>query len=158
MADERTELDFLVRRFSAALFAKLLAAEEKHGWKGAWHKDDWGDQVAAELLRHVGKGDPLDVAAYCAFAWHHGWPTNGGHGAGDAIEILAIINALRAGEGDSVTILCDNPDFNDQPDRAILCNGDWTGWQDWRFAADTLVDCLRAAQTALFAHRQAAAE
>lgn len=27
------------------------------------------------LAEHVAKGDPRDVAAYCAFAWHHGWST-----------------------------------------------------------------------------------
>jgi hypothetical protein len=27
-------------------------------------------------MRHVHKGDPRDVAAYCAFLWHHGETTN----------------------------------------------------------------------------------
>lgn len=63
----------------------------------------------------------------------------------DAAEIIALIDKLRFDEGDSVTILCDNPDFNGQPDRVIVVNGAWTDWQDRRFGADTLVQALRAA-------------
>jgi hypothetical protein len=60
-------------------------------------------------------------------------------------EIVALIDQLRSNEGDSVTILCDNPDFNGLPDRVIVVNGAWTNWQDRRFGADTLVQALRAA-------------
>lgn len=48
-------------------------------------------------------------------------------------EHLANLEFLRAYEGDSVTLLCDNPDG--PPDRAIECNGEWTGWQDRRFSS-----------------------
>jgi hypothetical protein len=58
-----------------------------------------------------------------------------------------MIDLLRAEEGDSVTILCDNPDFNGQPNCAVICNGDWTGWNDRRFAADTVLDALAMAMT-----------
>lgn len=60
-------------------------------------------------------------------------------------EIVRLINVLRADEGDSVEILCDNPDFNGQPNCAIVCCGDWTGWLHKRFAADTLLDALSMA-------------
>jgi hypothetical protein len=30
-----------------------------------------------ELLQHVLKGDPIDVAAYAAFMWRRGWKTTG---------------------------------------------------------------------------------
>lgn len=63
------------------------------------------------------------------------------------VEIVRLINVLRADEGDSVTILCDNPDFNGQPNCAIICNGDWTDWVDRRFAADTVLDALSMAMT-----------
>lgn len=62
-------------------------------------------------------------------------------------EIVRLIDVLRADEGDSVMICCDNPDFNGQPNCAIICNGDWTGWVDRRFAADTLLDTLSMAMT-----------
>src|ERR1700723_3484040 len=54
-------------------------------------------------------------------------------------ETVRLINFQRADDGDSVTILCNNPDFNGQPNCAIVCNGDWTGWVDKRFAADTVL-------------------
>lgn len=60
-------------------------------------------------------------------------------------EIVRLIDLLREREGNSVTILCDNPDFNGQPNCAVICNGDWTDWQDKRFAQDTILDALSAA-------------
>lgn len=65
----------------------------------------------------------------------------------NAEEIVRLIDELRADEGDSVTIMCDNPDFNGQPNCAIECCGDWTGWLHKRFAADTLLDTLSMAAT-----------
>ncbi len=69
-------IDDLVDRFAVALKAKLRAAEAKRGWEGAWAIPDWEEGCRTDLLRHVGKGDPVDVAAYAAFCWHHGWPTS----------------------------------------------------------------------------------
>ncbi|WP_233623967.1 hypothetical protein [Burkholderia vietnamiensis] len=61
----------LVRRFARALANKLLSAQRKYGYSDNWMRDDWADECRAELMRHVHKGDPRDVAAYCAFLWHH---------------------------------------------------------------------------------------
>jgi hypothetical protein len=63
----------LVSRFSAALLDKLRAAEKKYGYNDAWSRSDWREDLNAHLHKHMAKGDPRDVAAYCAFAWHHGW-------------------------------------------------------------------------------------
>ena len=60
-------------------------------------------------------------------------------------NIRKFIDFLRADEGNSVTLLCDNPDFNGQPNCAVECNGYWTNWQDRRFAADTLEGALELA-------------
>lgn len=38
-----------------------------------WMANDWVDEVRMQVRLHVQKGDPRDVAVYCAFAWHHGW-------------------------------------------------------------------------------------
>jgi len=65
----------LVRRFSEALAAKLAAAEKKYGYSDGWRSPDWMDECRAKLLEHVAKGDPRDVAAYCAFLWHRGEKT-----------------------------------------------------------------------------------
>lgn len=65
----------LVDRFAASLKEKLAAAEKKYGYSDHWAKPDWLDECRAKLLEHVAKGDPRDVAAYCAFLWHHGEST-----------------------------------------------------------------------------------
>ena len=66
-------LEDLVQRFSAALLAKLKLARENR--RNGWEQPDWEDACQRGLLRHIEKGDPRDVAAYCAFMWHHGWIT-----------------------------------------------------------------------------------
>lgn len=65
----------LVRRFSQALAEKLAAAEAKYGYSDGWAFPDWMDECRAKLMEHIAKGDPRDVAAYCAFLWHHGAST-----------------------------------------------------------------------------------
>lgn len=66
----------LVRRFAAALLEKLTAAEQKYGYTDGWASPDWMDECRQKLLEHVTKGDPRDVATYCAFLWHHGASTS----------------------------------------------------------------------------------
>jgi hypothetical protein len=69
-------LDDLVQRFSVALLEKLKTAREKYGFRGElWRETDWEKDCQQNLLSHLAKGDPRDVAAYCAFMWHHGWST-----------------------------------------------------------------------------------
>jgi hypothetical protein len=65
-----------------------------------------------------------------------------------ANEIWGIIADLTEGEGNTVTVLCPNPDFNGQPNYAIECCGDWTDWQDRRFAHDSRIECFRMAWAA----------
>lgn len=60
-------------------------------------------------------------------------------------NIRKFIDFLRADEGDSVTLLCDNLDFNGQPNCAVECNGYWTSWHDKRFIGDTLEAALKLA-------------
>jgi hypothetical protein len=69
-------LEDLVRHFSAALLEKLKVAREKYGYADeGWQHSDWRAHCRSQLLHHLEKGDPRDVAAYCAFMWHHGWRT-----------------------------------------------------------------------------------
>lgn len=65
----------LVLVFASAMAVKLHKAQKKYGYDNSWMDTDWKDQCQRDLIAHVTKGDPLDVAAYAAFAWHHGWPT-----------------------------------------------------------------------------------
>jgi hypothetical protein len=71
-ADLHQDTAALVARFAVALGEKLHAAEVKYGYSDGWARPDWMDECRAHLIEHVHKGDPRDVAAYCAFLWHHG--------------------------------------------------------------------------------------
>ncbi len=70
---EADDLEGLVARFSKRLLAKLKLA--RANGRSGWGRDDWEEQCQQGLLRHLAKGDPRDVAAYCAFMDHHGWIT-----------------------------------------------------------------------------------
>lgn len=72
LSDDTVEL---VASFTTALMAKLNKAQQKHGFTSEWKYDNWEDKCRRDFCDHVFKGDPLDVAAYCAFMWFHGWST-----------------------------------------------------------------------------------
>lgn len=65
------------------------------------------------------------------------------------VEFNRLLSRLRDGEGSSVTLLCDNPDFNGQPNNAIEVCGEWTDWKDVRFTGDTLNAAVLSAYTAM---------
>ncbi len=85
----------LVKRFMVELAWKLRAAQIKYGYGDGWLQDNWMDECRAKLREHVDKGDPRDVAAYCAFLWHHGEPTSTPPAAPDkAVEQGAVADAV----------------------------------------------------------------
>lgn len=61
----------LVASFAVALAAKLRKAEIKHGYSDHWRDSRNVPGMRKDMYEHLIKGDPLDVAAYCAFLWHH---------------------------------------------------------------------------------------
>jgi len=63
----------LVRTFATALAWKLRKAEMKYGYADSWRESDWSEECRGKMMGHIAKGDPLDVAAYCAFMWWHQW-------------------------------------------------------------------------------------
>lgn len=65
----------LVTDFCTALTEKLYKAQLKYGYDADWKKDNWSTQCLSHFHQHIAKGDPRDVAAYCAFMWYHGWKT-----------------------------------------------------------------------------------
>ena len=74
-AEQRDELlpetRKLVADFATALSEKLLASQKKYGHGISWMATDWMDECRAKLREHLEKGDPRDVANYCAFLWYH---------------------------------------------------------------------------------------
>ncbi|MGH6226810.1 hypothetical protein [Klebsiella quasipneumoniae] len=65
----------LVIDFCTAMAEKLYKAQLKYGYDADWKQDGWPSQCQAHFHQHIAKGDPRDVAAYCAFMWWHGWNT-----------------------------------------------------------------------------------
>lgn len=65
----------LICDFASALAEKLYKAQLKYGYSDNWKRGDWSEQCLQHFHQHIGKGDPRDVAAYCAFMWFHGWKT-----------------------------------------------------------------------------------
>lgn len=91
----------LVDQFAQAVKDKLLAAQRKYGYSTEWQAADWQAECQQELLGHLLKGDPRDVAAYAAFSWRHGWSTRGRA----AEALMAAIDAdvaFRAADADAV--------------------------------------------------------
>lgn len=91
-------IDDLVARFATALREKLRASEAKYGHNSGWMRDDWKADCQRGLNEHLTKGDPRDVAAFCAFLWHHGWPTIGPVTIEEYKRIAALPSPVR---GDS---------------------------------------------------------
>ena len=83
----------LVAGFAAALAAKLTKAQERRAADLDNRERDeignWKYECNRSLLEHVGKGDPLDVAAYAAFAWKLKYRTSLG----------SVMSMLRLDEG-----------------------------------------------------------
>ncbi|MER9768992.1 hypothetical protein NKJ09_23340 [Mesorhizobium sp. M0189] len=54
----------------------------------------------------------------------------------------AMLERFREGEGNSVTLVCDNPDFNGQPNTKIIVCADWTGFEERVFTGDTITQAI----------------
>lgn len=65
----------LVTEFCTALAEKLFKAQLKYGHSDNWSYANWEIECQTAFHEHIAKGDPRDVAAYCAFMWYHGWKT-----------------------------------------------------------------------------------
>lgn len=93
----------LVNDFATALAEKLRKAELKYGYSNAWTNNGWMTECLADFHQHIAKGDPRDVAAYCAFMWYHGWKTEAEQPAPVVPEVLPcpvlLEPGLRFGKG-----------------------------------------------------------
>jgi hypothetical protein len=64
----------LLPSFEMVLDRTWEIARLKHGYEGhTWRSPDWEALWRQEVFEHIAKGDPRDVAIYCAFGWYHGW-------------------------------------------------------------------------------------
>ncbi len=64
----------LLLNFVTAMSVKLDKAQQKYNYSNDWMQTNF-DVYRQELLLHIIKGDPKDVAAYCMFLWYHNQPT-----------------------------------------------------------------------------------
>src|SRR5690606_15339082 len=104
------------------------AAEKKYGYSDGWASPDWMDECRAKLIEHLGKGDPRDVAAYCAFLWHHGESTAPA-AQGDALtrdQQHALREGLETAASDSYFGARPQIDSNDR--RKVFTAGFQHGW------------------------------
>lgn len=92
----------LVADFCTALAEKLYKAQLKYGYDADWKQDGWHTQCLAHFHQHIAKGDPRDVAAYCAFMWYHGWKTESVSVPVVPEECPADISVLMASHSDSL--------------------------------------------------------
>ena len=74
MSKLKKKEEAMLRGFSAALRRKFLA--KKADGKGGWSEKYWMSECREQLVAHVIKGDPRDVALFAAFLWYHGERTN----------------------------------------------------------------------------------
>ncbi|MGL4650428.1 MAG: hypothetical protein ACRC1H_13555, partial [Caldilineaceae bacterium] len=169
----------LVQRFAVALAEKLAAAEKKYGYSDKWAESDWMDECRAKLVEHVAKGDPRDVAAYCAFLWHHGERTALAQPAQAAVlaereacakECERIVQQYRGEQGAhalerAATAIRLRSETDPQPARAVpvylVATGMTHGGQEQYTRHDTLpalcdYETLYAAQPAQADERDAA--
>lgn len=76
----------LVLDFAGKMAKKLHKAQIKYGFTNGWRHPNWDTakgndqfedptQCIIAFSRHIDKGDPVDVANYCAFMDWHGWST-----------------------------------------------------------------------------------
>lgn len=76
MSNLSPDTNELIDNFARQMKVKLHKAQEKYGYNDNWKNSDWETACKVELYRHLDKGDPIDVANYCAFMHFHKWSTN----------------------------------------------------------------------------------
>jgi len=57
------------------LEVKMIANQDKYGYSNEWLIHDWEDECRQEMIKHILKGDPKDVAIYALFMMFRGWST-----------------------------------------------------------------------------------
>ena len=73
--DKGNVLKAAMEIFKETLLAKAKQSELKYGYKDNWLDPTWEAECRKQLMHHIEKGDPRDVAIYAAFMWFHDWST-----------------------------------------------------------------------------------
>jgi hypothetical protein len=94
-ADLHEDTTTLVAGFAKAMAEKLRASEVKHGFSLNWKRPTWRVECQEDLLKHIAKGDPIDVANFCAFLWHHKWETRAEWPYQQAVEAMLKLKAWK---------------------------------------------------------------
>lgn len=64
----------------------------------------------------------------------------------EAAQTWRLIDELRKLEGWTVEIICDNPDFNEQPNSVVVVFGEWgEAWTTRSFSGNNVLECLQEA-------------
>lgn len=136
----------LVKEIAYRLGVKLYKAEQKYGYSNNWLVDDWEHICQQELRKHIEKGDPLDVIAYCSFMLARNWSIRP--------EVVSVVkaNADVALSEENDALIQENKYLRDALNE-VLTNGDW---QDGEWIISEQV--YRMAQDARDAHWQEFAE
>jgi hypothetical protein len=108
----------LVNAFAKILAEKLLANQKKYGFTNRWLNDDWEEECRLQMMEHIQKGDPRDLAIY-AFMWKRGWSTATpihqvnkqftffpNHGNEDGLDCFTICYAGKDENGDYDFVDC----------------------------------------------------
>lgn len=115
----------LVLRFAQAVADKLRKSEEKYGFKNEWMMWNWvGDgTILTEFEKHVDKGDPVEVAIYCAFLWWHQQPTKIA-----TISTQAALIAEMVFDMELMRNRLSKSPINSAPGLPPLCERDFERW------------------------------
>ena len=105
----------LVLQFAGALAEKLKAAQDKYGYSNGWMDPSWMDECREKLREHLEKGDPRDVAAYCAFLWHHNERTDYARCDGRSSTARCVRRKMHGGQ---CSMVSDGPNQTEQPNSA----------------------------------------
>lgn len=90
-------------------------------------------------------GAGLIEVKFCRFLVASGRPAEAPASESNGDECWRLVESLRTSEGNSVTVLCDNPDG----DCAIECCSDFTDWETKRFSGSNVKEALKAACAAM---------
>ncbi|MDE2096811.1 MAG: hypothetical protein KGL39_06150 [Patescibacteria group bacterium] len=133
----------LVKEIAYKLGVKLYKAEQKYGYSNNWLTDDWEHICQRELRKHIEKGDPLDVIAYCSFMLLRDW------------SIRPELTDVKKADAD--VCLSEENDALIQENKylrealnEVVTNGEWDDNHDWLISENV----YRMAQESLTAQWQ----